>query len=202
MYTSTTFERRSNARSHAPSSNSERESDLPGPPHEELQQGELLDREIELSLAAPGTPRGRIQTEIADLDDGGALAGYPPDEGAQPRQQLLERERLDEVVVGARIQAVHAILDRVTRRQHEHRAPDPELAQPPADLETVRAGEHDVEHDRVVGSGAGHPERVLAALGDIDRVALLAQAAGNHVRQLRLVFDHQHAHRAHCRAPP
>ena len=39
----------------------------------------------------------------------------------QPRDDLLEREGLDHVVVRAGLQAVHAVADVVARRQHADR---------------------------------------------------------------------------------
>jgi hypothetical protein len=40
---------------------------------------------------------------------------------ANARLQLLQREGLGHVVVGPEVQALHALLDRVGRRQDEHR---------------------------------------------------------------------------------
>ena len=65
-------------------------------------------------------------------------------------------------------------------------------------VEAVLAGKHHVEHDRVVGHGPRHPERVLAAACEIGGVPFLAQPAGEQRRQLLLVFDYEHAHEANC----
>ncbi len=40
---------------------------------------------------------------------------------AHPRRELGERERLDQVVDGARVEAGDAILDLTARGEHEHR---------------------------------------------------------------------------------
>ena len=72
------------------------------------------------------------------------------DDRAQPRQQLAEVERLGQVVVGAAVEARDARVDRVARRQHQHRhrrAFAPDL---PADGQTILQRQHDVEDDRVV----------------------------------------------------
>ena len=115
-------------------------------------------------------------------------------ERAEAREKLRERERLREVVVRARVEPRDAILDRVARGQHQNRSPDAVLAYPPADLEAVDPGEHEVEHDRVVLRRLRHPDRVVAGAREIDRVAFLGEAAMQEARHLQLVLDHQDAH--------
>src|SRR5947209_377608 len=55
----------------------------------------------------------------------------------------------------------------LARGQHQHRRPHAALAQPPARLEAREPREHHVAHDRVVLDRRRHPERILAALGDV-----------------------------------
>ena len=47
-------------------------------------------------------------------------ARVAPQQGAHPGQQLGEGEGLDEVVVGAVVEARHAVLERVAGGEHEH----------------------------------------------------------------------------------
>ena len=157
---------------------------LAGAAHERLEQRELLRRQRDLGVAAaddaawPGrgarSPASRTRRAL----DRAAAA-----ERAQPRDELGERERLDEVVVGAAVEAGDAVLDRVARGEHEHGRPDAVVAQAAADLEAVDAGQHHVEHDRVVVGGARHPQRVLALDGDVGEQPLVAQAAADQARR-------------------
>ena len=137
----------------------------------------------------------------------GRAAGRPPAAPrADPRgprrasarrraQKHGELERLDQVVVGAAVEAGDAVLDLAAGGEHQHRRPDERLAQAPAGLEAVDPGQHHVEHDRVEGRGGRHPEGVLSAGGDVNDGALLDQAASQQLGHLRLVLDDQHAHR-------
>ena len=68
---------------------------------------------------------------------------------ADAGQQLLERERLDEVVVGAGVEARDAVRDRVARREHQDRCPVAVAAEPAAHREAVELGHEDVEHDEL-----------------------------------------------------
>jgi hypothetical protein len=93
---------------------------------------------------------------------------------AEPCEELVERERLREVVVCAGIEARHAVTDGVSGGQHQHRRPDLLPSELAARLEAVDPGQHDVEHDRVVLRGERHPECVLAAVRDVGRMPFLA----------------------------
>ena len=48
-----------------------------------------------------------------------AMFDRAPERRLDPRHHLVHREGLGQVVVGARIKPFHAIMQRVTRRQHE-----------------------------------------------------------------------------------
>ena len=141
-----------------------------------------------------------IQPQVAHLEHRRALDRATPHQRPQPCEELGERERLRQVVVGPRIETRDAVVDRVARGEHEHRCPDAVLADPAADLEAVDAGEHQVEHDRVVLGRLRHPDRVVARARDVDRVTLLDEPAPEQARHLELVLDDQDPHAAcHCR---
>src|SRR3954468_14609249 len=93
--------------------------------HERLQKLELLGREVDLGVLAPDAAGGRVELERADLEHRRALHRAATGQRAQAGEQLGEGERLGEVVVGAAVEAGHAVLHGVTRGQHDHRRPDP-----------------------------------------------------------------------------
>ena len=80
------------------------------------------------------------------------------DQRAQPRQQLAEVERLDQIVVGAAVEPLDARLDRVARGQHQDRHGAARLANRAADREAVAPRQHHVEDDGVV-VGRARPGR-------------------------------------------
>jgi hypothetical protein len=81
-------------------------------------------------------------------------------------EQLAERERLGEVVVGAAVQPVHAVVDRVTRREDQDRRFDVLGADRAAHLKAVDVGKGDLGDDRRV-VGCGRPLDRLPAAGDV-----------------------------------
>ena len=93
----------------------------------------------------------------------------------QPRLQLAQRERLDQVVVGADVEPLHAVVDRVARGKHQNRRAVAGLAHPAGQLESVEAGHQDVEDDRVGGASREHVERLFAVGRELDLVVVELQ---------------------------
>ena len=142
---------------------------------------------------------GDVDDEVADLEALrlGLVAATQP--GADAGDQLLRLERLDDVVVGAGLEADHDV-DRVgAGGEHDDRhaglGPDPA-----AHLHAVEAREHDVEQDEVgtvLAEGAERPR----AVGDVrDLESLVAQDDAEHLRQRQVVVDDEHA-TLHLRQP-
>ena len=112
---------------------------------------------------------------------------------ADAGDQLQERERLGEVVVGAGLQAGDAVGDAASGAEHQHRRPRVVLAQPPAGLEAVDARKHDVEDDDLRGPLGERRQAALAGRRDLDLEAGLAQAADERAAEQEVVLDDEHA---------
>ena len=65
--------------------------------------------------------RRLVEHEIADRQRRRRERPRPPRQRFDAREQLLERERLGDVVVGAGAERGHLRVDGVLRREHEHR---------------------------------------------------------------------------------
>ncbi len=147
--------------------------------------------------------RSGIKTKITDLKDGRMDRGTPADEGSQPCGKLDEAEGLLQVVVRAGVQAVDAVGDPLSSRQHQHRRPasaSPDLA---TDLKPIELGKHDVKNDGVIGKLSCLPDRLTPVHGDVDAVPLLVplllEAALHQCRHPPVVFDNEHTHEDHDR---
>jgi hypothetical protein len=113
--------------------------------HEDAEQIELAARELEVAARAQRAVAGQVELELADLDRVVALRRPAAQEGVQPGNDLLERERLDHVVVGARLQPRHAVADLVAGRQYAYRQVVAGAAQAPQHLQAVEVGHRHVE---------------------------------------------------------
>ena len=108
-------------------------------------------------------------------------------------QELLERERLHEIVVRAGVEAGHTVCHRLAGGEHENgqaRALVPEAA---AHLDPVEDWHRDVEHDRVGARSRDVREPVGAVLREIDLVALERQRAAQRLAHGTIVVHHEQA---------
>ena len=105
-------------------------------------------------------------SSITGSPDGAVAAKH----GAQAREQLVDPDRLRDVVVGARVERRDLLALLADRREHDHRrrAPLPQLA---ADVDAGAVGEHEVEDHRLRRAHRRGGERALGGVGGLDLVA-------------------------------
>jgi hypothetical protein len=173
---------------HTFSSISKRLKTLPGVAGEELEQLELLGRELDAAPVAEHLAAVEVHDQVGDPHLAGHGRVDAPQVRAHARQQLLDRERLDQVVVGAGVEAGHLVVDRVLGRQDDDRRVA-RLADAPRDLEAVQHGQHEVEHDEVGVEFAELREAGDAVVGDDGLVALGLQLEVDELGDLLLVLD-------------
>src|SRR5262249_38148023 len=102
---------------------------------------------------------GQVDEVVPDPDRGGGLgAGGAAGHRADPGQQLVDGERLGDVVVGARVEGVHLVLAPGPAGQHDDRHLGP-AAQPVDDLDAVDVRQAEVEDDQVGRAVLGLPQR-------------------------------------------
>ena len=124
----------------------------------------------------------------AGAPDGRVLAGAAQ-QRPEPRDQLLDRERLDEVVVGARLQARDPVLHLIPGRQDEDRRADAVGPQAGADGTTVEVGHRHVEDDGGGRAPGDRLERRAAAGRRVHGEALEAQRALEGLTDCVVVVD-------------
>ena len=96
-----------------------------------------------------------LDDEVVAHDDrhvvrrGPARAAGATGERADARDELGERERLDEVVVGARVERGDARLDGIARGEHEHRHVDARAAQLLEHVEAVAIRQAEIEDHQI-----------------------------------------------------
>ena len=128
---------------------------------------------------------------------GDALGTAAPQQRAHARHQFGNRERLDDVIVGADREAAHALGFLAARGHHDDRQRARGLArpEPPADFEARHARQHPVEDDEV-GRVLGEAQLGLVApLDALDDIALRLEIVGEQQGQIRFVLDDQDARR-------
>jgi hypothetical protein len=123
----------------------------------------------------------------------------PAVECPQPEHQLLQLERLGEVVVGTELEPGGLVVETVRGGEHQDRHPAAGRDDVPRDLVTGRAGDVAVEHGDVVGVDPQQLQGCVPVTGGVGRDRLQAQPVADGLRQVGLVLDHQHTHAPHAR---
>jgi hypothetical protein len=108
-----------------------------------------------------------------------------------PGEQLLEGERLGQVVVRAGFESLDPIVDVAAGREHQH-ADIAGGSQAPADLEPVEAREHPVEDDevRLPGSREIKPDEAVPGRPHVE--PLIAEPHLEELAHGELVVDDEH----------
>ncbi len=171
--------------------------DLAGAAEHELQDRPFAAGERELLLADVGAARLQVHAQVAQAQHAAAARLVAAHQRARARHQLAQRERLDEVVVGAALEPAHAILDGVARGEHQHRQVGALRAHAAQGLEAVDAGQADIEDQQVVGILAHGDGHGFAALGAIDDPALGTQGTCGGIGQQGIVFNEEDSHGRH-----
>ena len=132
---------------------------------------------------------------VAQLVVAGAGAAGPAQHRLHPLDQLLDRERLGDVVVDAEAQALDLVGGGVACGQEDDRHPRAGafvLAQAAGHLEAVEVGQHDVEHDQVGPALLDGGQRLATGRGPLDLEAVVAEGEGDQLGDVLLVVDGQH----------
>ena len=113
-------------------------------------------------------------------------------------------KRLREVIVRTGVESGDAIVNRVTRREHEDRNRVVRRPQLAAHLEAALHRQQQIEDHHVVRRTRAHLNSRHAVYGDVDRVSVLAQALRHQPGGRAFVFDQQDAHSVtiDCRVGP
>ncbi len=115
----------------------------------------------------------------------------PPQTHADTGDQLAQRKRLRDVVVGADLEPQDPVDLLAFGGQHDDGRLDPLLPELAADVEATHAGQHDVQQDQVRVLFDGEVDRRVAAAGRDDAVPLLLQVELQALRDVFFVFDDQ-----------
>ena len=165
--------------------------DLVGPAHEVFEQLELAWQEIDAPVAAPDRALDEIHFEWAGAQAGRARIGDAPRQRLDPRRQFAQFERLDEIIVAARLQAADAVVDRGEGADHQDRRRVAFLAKRLEDRQPVFVIEHAVDDQHRRAAGARDAQAFSARLGERDRITLGLKLVTNFLSERALVLDDQ-----------
>ena len=133
-----------------------------------------------------------VQFEVGELQSSRRLfARRTPENGTDPRGQLLEAERLGHVVVAAERETADLVLGRVPGGQEHHRRTDALGPHALDDFETVQVGQHHVEYDKIRSGLAGSVDGGNSARRGLHGKAGEAQASRKELDDVRVILNHE-----------
>src|SRR6266699_1777811 len=159
--------------------------------HEEYQEFVLLRCQLHQVSSPPYLPRGLIEFQVS-IDKRFTSCLVATQHRPDPRQQLVERKRLGEIVVSADVQSVHFIRYLVAGRKHN----DWNIvvdAQVTADLEALNAWHGDIQEHNVRLKRPGDSQTGLAVHGGIYLKALIGEPALDEWDEMRVVVHQKDA---------
>ena len=115
-------------------------------------------------------------------------------QGADAGQQLIQVIRLDDVVVGPRIQAGYALGHGVARGGDQHRQARTARAQGAQHVQAALARQTQVQQQQVVGGGGQRRIGLGAVAHPVGGVAFGAQRVVHHLADHGVVFGQQDSH--------
>ena len=140
--------------------------------------------------------RVAVESDVQEFENATrfrAIVAAPP-EGSDARQQLVESERLHEVVVGTRVESLDPIADGSAGGQHQHGDLIARGTKATADLDAIESWEPEIEDHRVVRIAHREVEAGGTLAGQIGLVARATEGALDRVADRGLVFDQKDAH--------
>src|SRR5262249_12879834 len=161
---------------------------------ENLEHCELLAGERDVAAVAVDLAAERIQAQARDLSHGWPALGTPAVESSDAEPQLLELERLRDVVVGAELEPGSLVVEPVGSGEHEDRHAAAGGDDAFGDLVAGRAGDIAVEDGDVVGVDAQQLQSSVTVTGDICRDRRRTEAIGDASSRVGRALADKRAH--------
>ena len=164
---------------------------------QEFEQPEFARLQVDVLAAAPNGAGDEIHFEIARLQHGRRRSERrAARERVEPRHQLLEGERLDEIVVAAGLESVDPVVDAGEVGEEEHRRRHALRPHQRDDAEPVELRQHAVEDDHIETIGGRPLESFATVPRDRRLVPARFEARRDEVGGPLVVLDNQNLHPA------
>ncbi|CDN45284.1 hypothetical protein BN871_HA_00060 [Paenibacillus sp. P22] len=168
-----------------------------------MEQVEFLGGQLDAASAAHRFAGIQVENEIFEGQPVARLlqlVRLAAQQRAHPREQLLERERLHQIIVRAEIEPLHAVMDIVLGGQHQDRHGAAAFPDAPAYFPAVHLRHHDIKDQQLRIGSEQRLQPFQPVAGRRDLVSLERQAAAQHGCNL-LVIVYHHDMRSHGPAP-
>jgi hypothetical protein len=136
--------------------------------HHTLQQRKFSPGEIDAPIASAGDSRRNVKGKVPYPVTHQGFSGLPPDQRTQTSGELLDRERLGQVIVRTQIESLDFITDLASRGQNENWNRIRLLPQRAKDAKAIAAGKHDVQDNGIKTVVEDNFQSLVSAMDDVD----------------------------------
>src|SRR5215217_6034079 len=150
-------------------------------------------------LLTPRQTREKVDAEVAGFEPHGLGLFGAPGKSPNPREQLLELERLGQVIVGAGVESGYLVQEIVAGGQHEYRQFGLRSTDTPQDLLAVKPRQGDIEQHEIYHRLPGHSSSVLTVLRADKLVAVGGESAAQGPHERSVIFYEQDLHGTYCK---
>lgn len=149
--------------------------------------------EKDFLTAASNLARHLIDFQRAECQQRARHCGHPALNGVNARGELAEVKRLEDVIIGPRVEAFDTIPYPILRGDNDHRNVLPRSTDGAKEIETIAVGQVEVQEDQVISNSLDRLGCRVEGLQPVDGVDLL-EMGGDSLSQQGLVFDQQDPH--------
>src|SRR5271166_2734783 len=146
------------------------------------------------TISALGRLRPGIELQIAHENLCGAQLSGTAQQCTQARQQFAELKWLRQIIIGARVQSLDAIVDGIPRREHQDGHALFAGSDRTASSEAILTWNHHVQDHYIVVVDLHLIESIVAIGNDVDSVGLFLKSTDHEACDTRIVFDKQESH--------
>ena len=162
--------------------------------HQVFQYAVLKGREVQARISKACDLGREVNRQRAQRERIGGRLERAPEQRLHARRQLGVFKRLDQVVVRARLQALHLVLPAAAGGQDQDRQGTALGTQRLHHRQAVHFGQTQVHNGQVDRIFAGLKQAILAVARLIDAVAVGFELALQAPAQHRVILDQQQAH--------
>ncbi len=162
--------------------------------HKVFEQAEFFRGQLNAFPRPLDLPFHAIKFEIGNRQHRCRRHMAPSQQGANSGRQFGKRERLTHVIVGAKIQALHAIFNPVSAGQHQYRHTGLAWPKVPQNRHPVEARKIQVHHKKVIVELGCHGFGLFAVMRDVNGIVFSFKTLPNKTRQGGIIFSNQKSH--------
>ena len=163
---------------------------------EPTQDSRLTRRDLEGILPANRLQTSEVESASVGFEDFGIRRQRcgATTEGVDPSQKFPNRERLGQIVVGARLESRHLVVLGSAGGQHQDVQRRPRPAESATDLDSVEIRQHEIEQDEIKCLFGAEAHGVFAELARDNLVTRSREQVGETLAEGLLVLDDENPH--------